>query len=377
MRAHRYAYIAAVAFLFLTWVLLEAAQRGGEAGRGGPLPPVGSMPSRRFEKIVEGVYYATSTGSMSVGSNSVIIVNDDDVLLIDPGEGPAVAKAFLEDLKSITNKPVKVVVDSHYHFDHAHGNQIFGSDVMLIGHDRTYDTLAGDPLKGQAYVTQAAPALLQQRLDEARKQLPQATDASARSTLERQIASLELRVKQEQEVKPTPPRTKFAKDMTLRRGSREIRLMYFGRAHTDGDIVVFLPKEKIVCTGDMMESQLSYAADAWLGEWPDTLEKLSALDFDLVLPGHGVPFKGKEKIQSYQSYLRDFYKQVMSLRQQGLSVEEAAKRVDLTSHAADWPAIRAVGADIRAVQRVYDLAANPKAPYRSLGSTRYPAIFLN
>src|SRR5260221_6126609 len=173
MRMRRYAYVMMVALLALAWGMLEAAQqRGGAPGGapgargGGPQPPVGSMPSRRFEKIVEGVYYVTSTGSMSVGSNAVVIVNDDDALLIDPGETPATARAFVEDIKTITNKPVKVVVDSHYHFDHAHGNQIFGPDVMLIGHDRSYDLIAGgSALKGQAYVTQAAPDLLQQRLD--------------------------------------------------------------------------------------------------------------------------------------------------------------------------------------------------------------------
>jgi cyclase len=377
MRSYRYAYVLAIAVLLAAWALVDGAaqQRGLGAGRGGPQPPVGSMPSRRFEKIVDGVYYATSTGSMSVGSNAVVIVNDDDALLIDPGETPATAKAFLEDIKTITDKPVKVVVDSHYHFDHAHGNQIFGRDVMLIGHERTYDTLAGNPLKGQAYVTQAAPELLQQRLDAVKTQLAAspAPDAETRANLERQVAAFTLRITQEKEVKPTPPRTKFAKELKLHRGSRDIQLLYFGRSHTDGDIVVYLPKERIVCTGDMMESQLSYLADAWVSEWPDTLEKLAALDFDTVLPGHGTPFKGKEKIRAFQSYLRDLYKQVMALRAQGLSVEDTAKKVDLTSHAADWPSIRGAGVDVRGVQRMYDLAANPKAPYRSADSKEYPA----
>jgi glyoxylase-like metal-dependent hydrolase (beta-lactamase superfamily II) len=129
--------------------------------------------------------------------------------------------------------------------------------------------------------------------------------------------------------------------MTLHRGSREVQIYYLGRSHTDTDIVVLLPKERIVATGDMMESQLSYTPDGWVSEWPETLEKLAALDFDTVLPGHGAPFKGKEKIRAYQVYLRDLYKQVMAFRQQGLSVDDTAKRVDLTSHAADWPSIRA------------------------------------
>jgi cyclase len=375
MRTRRNAYILTLALLALTWGMLEAAQqRGGAPGGrgGGPQPAVGSMPSRRFEKIVDGVYYVTSTGSMSSGSNAVVIVNDDDALLIDPGETPATAKAFLEEIKTITTKPVKVVIDSHYHFDHAHGNSIFGPDVMLIGHDRTYDMLAGNPLKGQAYFSQAGPELLQQRLDTLKAQ-PLPDDPQQRAAQQRQIAVLELRIPQEKEVKPTPPTTTFSTRMTLHRGSREIQLYYFGRSHTDTDIVVYLPKEKIAATGDMMESGLSYTPDGWVGEWPDTLEKLSALDFDTALPGHGAPFKGKEKIRQYQVYLRDLYKQVMAFRQQGLSVEETAKRVDLTSHVADWPNLRAPGTDLRGVQRMYDLAANPNAPLRSVGSVDYPS----
>src|SRR5436190_21458945 len=83
----------------------------------------------------------------------------------------------------------------------------------------------------------------------------------------------------------------------------------------------------------MMESQLSYSPDGWVNGWPDTLEKLTALDFDTVLPGHGAPFKGKDKIRAFQSYLRDFYKQRMTLQQQGLWVEDAEKRVDLLRNA--------------------------------------------
>ena len=81
--------------------------------------------------------------------------------------------------------------------------------------------------------------------------------------------------------------------MTLFRGGREIQLLYFGRGHTDTDVVVFLPKERIVCTGDLMESVISYMGDAYLEEWPATLDRLMTLDFDTVMPGHGVVFKGK------------------------------------------------------------------------------------
>jgi len=362
-------HIFKIVLLASAWGLPGFAQQpgGAQGGRGGgPQPAVGSMPTRRFEKIADGVYYATSTGSMSVGANSCVIVNDQDVFVLDPGESPATARALVEDIKTITDKPIKFVANSHFHFDHSHGNQIFGPDVMLIAPDRNYERLSGhlgNVLQQQAYATQASPALFQQRLD-ALKAQPPATDPQERAMQQRQIAALELRIVQEKEIKPTPANVTFSTRMTLHRGSREIQLLYLGRGHTGTDLFVYLPKERVVCTGDMMESNLSYLPDAWVSEWVVALEKLAALDFDTVLPGHGTPFKGKEKIRAFQSYLADLQKQVDALRKQGLSVEETVKRIDLSSHAADWPNARSINPDIRAVQRMYDVAADPNAPVR-------------
>ena len=358
-------YILALALFAPPWGVLSDAQQFGRAG-GAPQPAVGSRPTRRFEKIAEGVYYATSTGSMSVGANSCVIVNDQDVFVLDPGESPATARALVEEIKTITDKPIRFVANSHIHFDHSHGNQIFGPEVMIIAPDRNYERLSGhlgNVLQQQAYATQAAPALLQQRLDGLKAQTP-ANDPQQLAAQQRQIAALELRIRQEKEVQPTPANTTFSTRMTLHRGSREIQLLYLGRGHTDADLFVFLPQERIVCTGDMMESNLSYFPDGFVNEWPAALEKLMALDFDTVLPGHGTPFKGKEKIRAFQSYLVDLQKQVDAFRKQGLSVEETVKRVDLSSHKADWPQTRSINPDIRAVQRIYDVAADPNAPVR-------------
>ena len=127
--------IGAAAFLILAWAMLAQAQRGGSALTMPPVP--GSLPAHKFEKVAEGVYFSTSSGSMNTGSNGAVIVNAEDVLIIDPGITPAAARAFIADVKTLTNKPVKYVVDTHYHYDHAFGNQVFGPDVIVIGHDMT------------------------------------------------------------------------------------------------------------------------------------------------------------------------------------------------------------------------------------------------
>ena len=157
----------------------------------------------------------------------------------------------------------------------------------------------------------------------------------------------------------TPPNLTFDRTMTLYRGGREIRLEYLGRGHTDTDVVVFLPRERIVCTGDLMESVVSYMGDSFPEDWIATLERLKALDFETVMPGHGVVFKGKTKVTAFQKYLREVITQVAALRKQGLSADDAAQKVDVTSYKEEFASIRGVGVDPAAVRRIYQLAEHP------------------
>jgi glyoxylase-like metal-dependent hydrolase (beta-lactamase superfamily II) len=353
--------IPALALLILAYALLAQAQRGGGAMTMPPAP--GSLPAHRFEKVAEGIYYSTATGSVTIGSNSVVIVNAEDVMVVDPGITAAAATAFIADVKTLTNKPIKYVVDTHYHYDHAFGNQVFGPDVTIIGHDTTRRRLIGPVLKERTYLTNGAGAIAT-RFTALKRQIAEAKDQKERSILERQLAIHQLYADEQPKLKPTPPNATLSRDMTLHRGSREIQIRFFGRAHTDGDVVVFLPQERIVATGDMITSALSYTGDAFVSEWPATLEQVMTLDFDTVLPGHGNVFKGKDHIRNLQAYWRDFYQQAMAFRKQGVAPEEAAKRMDLTKHAAAIPAAKAPGVDPRGVDRIYDLAANPNAQVR-------------
>src|SRR5215813_15426046 len=120
------AYVsAALVGLFAIW-----AWTGGRAQSGAPVV----SGAHRFEKVIDGVYYATASGTMNVGANSPIILTDDEALIIDSEITPAAGRALAADLKAITSKPIRYVVDSHYHYDHAHGNQVFMQDAQVIGH---------------------------------------------------------------------------------------------------------------------------------------------------------------------------------------------------------------------------------------------------
>jgi cyclase len=331
------------------WLWLDArAQSGGPIVSG----------AHRFEKVTDGVYYATASGTMTVGSNSPIIVTDTEAIIIDSEITPAAARALVADIKAITDKPVRYVIDSHYHYDHAHGNQIFAPDVQVIGHENTRRRMLTNVLEQYTYLTSVEP--VPARVAALKQRISQETDSQQKAALERQVANSLSYLEQVKETKVTPPNVTLDRKMTLFRGGREIQLLYIGRGHTDTDVIVYLPKERIVCTGDLMESVISYMGDSYPEEWIATLERLKALDFDTVMPGHGVVFTGKAKIDAFQRYLRDVIKQTADLKKAGLSANDAAQKIDVTAHKNDFPQIRDVGIDPAGVRRIYALAEHPE-----------------
>jgi cyclase len=303
----------------------------------------------KFQKVADDVYYASGGN----GSNHPIIVNDHDVVLVDDAGTPAATRDLLQDLKLITDKPVRYVVNTHFHLDHTAGNHEFGPEVAIIAHESvraallSSDLLARNPnlrdVQRNAALIESLPS-----------QIAAEQDAGKKATLEKQLADAQSLREQLKEIKPTPPNETFTSKMVLHDGSREIQLLFLGRGHTAGDIVVYLPKERILCSGDLVTSNVAYMGDAFFSDWVATLDELKKLDFTLVLPGHGRPMEGEAQATAFQGYITDLMKQVGALRSQGVSPEDAAKRVDLTAYQKSFPTIQGPGADLIGVRRMYE-----------------------
>jgi len=192
------------------------------------------------------------------------------------------------------------------------------------------------------------------RIESLKKQLAEEPDAARKTTLQRQLSAAEDGWNALKEIKPTPPNKTYSKRQTIKMGRHDVQLLFLGRGHTNGDTVVYLPQERIVITGDLMESGLAYMGDAQFDEWVTTLEALKKLDWQTDLPGHGVPFHEKSLVTAFQDYLTDLTRQATDLKQRGVSPEDAAQRVDLTAHKSAFPSIQRPGADIRGMRRLYE-----------------------
>ena len=324
-----------------------------EEDAGGVAAPAGEM-QFEFTEVVPGVYHARGVGDLVVGSNSAVVVNDADVLLVDSHITPAAADRLLEELRTITDRPVRYVANTHWHFDHAHGNQVYPPEVEIIGHEATRAVMAaGGSNSGRSY--ESFVGTLPGRIAAMEAALDTMTDATARAELERTLENQRVYYAQTQEVVPVAPNTTLSERLTLHKGAREIRFLFFGRGHTEGDVVVHLPDDGVLITGDLITAGVPYMGDGFLDEWIDTLEHLKSLDFEWIIPGHGMPYQERERIDWLQAYFRDFLTQARELHAAGVSAEDAAARIDMTAHAEHYPGIDGPGVAVNGVIRLFEL----------------------
>lgn len=319
--------------------------------------------SHRFEEVADGVWHGSGSGSVYTMSNVMVLVGENDTLVVDSHVTPAAARALIESLSVITDKPVRYLVNSHYHFDHAHGNQAFPDGVEIIGHEFTRAKLNGDignVLEENTFRSFSDP--VPQAVASLESQIAAEADPARKAQLEERHRVQVDYMNAIPEVRPTPPNITLADKLTLYQdipgGSREIQLLHFGRAHTGGDVMIYLPEEKVVFTGDMMLPGLAYMGDGHVDEWPESLEGLKALDFDIWLPGHGPVMRDKQPIENFQMYLRDLWGKTSAMHRQGVSWEQAAQDLDMTNHAGNYAQIRGPGVDPRAIRRIYELLEN-------------------
>ena len=323
---------------------------GGTAGA----PAASGEAEFEFTEIVPGVYHARGVGSLAVGSNAAVIVNDAEVMLVDTHITPAAATQLLGEQRRITDKPVRYVVNTHWHFDHAHGNQVFPPDVEIISHEATRAVIAaGGSVSGRSY--ESFVGTLPATIERLEATLDTVTDAAARGELEQSLESTRTYYAQTREVVPTSPNTTLSERLTLHRGDREIRFLFFGRGHTEGDIVVHLPDDRVLITGDLITAGVPYMGDGFVEEWIDTLEHLKSLEFDWILPGHGLPYQDRERITYLQEYFRGFLAQARALHAEGATAEDAAARIDMSAHAEHFGGITGPGVAPIGVIRLFEL----------------------
>ena len=327
-----------------------------------PPPPGASSHEGAAYEITEvrpGIWHAMGTGAMNVGANAAIVDLGASLLLVDSHITPAAAWVLLRELGQVTPKPVRYVVNTHFHFDHIHGNQVFGDEVEILGHETTYDVVSsGGSVSGTAW--DSFVGTLPQQIAAIEAELETAGEGE-RVEVGARLARMRAYQEATAAVVPVPPTITLERRLTLYRGGEPIELLWMGRGHTAGDVVVYLPQRRVLITGDLVPFGLPFMGDGF-PEWGDTIRRFADLEFEVVLPGHGPPFEEPEKLEHLAAYLDDFWEQAGAAHAAGTSAEEAAASMDLSAHGGNFPQVTGRGAPLIAVQRAFRLLEGQRAP---------------
>lgn len=247
-----------------------------------------------FRKLADGVYAALRNDppGLMCDANSLVIVNDADVVVVD---APVSTPAVIAAIRKLTDKPVSAVINTHWHDDHITGNAAYRAawpNVEFIGHERMREYLPGQGAKNRASMIEGAPggvadlrACLESGTNIAGAPLTDEERASYRSDIA--LVEQYLAVVPGSEV-ILPTRT-VTDRLVLTRGARTIEIVHPGAGHTAADLAVYLPNERILATGDLVIYPVPLVGrdQSHVTTWSAALERLAALEARLIVPGHG------------------------------------------------------------------------------------------
>jgi glyoxylase-like metal-dependent hydrolase (beta-lactamase superfamily II) len=295
-----------------------------------------------MSKVADGVYLFTTSryGDVGFGGNSVAILTAEGVVMFDTSGTPASGQAILSQVRQLTGKPVLYVINSHWHWDHWGGNQVFKAafpNAQFLSHASNREQMI------DVAVAWNAPGLERDLPNYIAQQKQELAAAEARhapaADLARQrelLAADEDFLQQKRSVTYTFPNLTFTGSATLYLGGREIRVRH-ARAITPGDTYVYLPKEKILITGDILVNPVPFAVGgSYPQEWIQALQDLNALDVDIIIPGHGDAERDKTYLQQNLKLFQHVLADVKDSRAKGLTLEQT--KTALTNHAADYAA---------------------------------------
>jgi len=244
-----------------------------------------------FSQISEHAWAYTAEGDPNTG----IIIGDDAVLVADTQATPAMAADVIRRIREVTDKPIKYVVLTHYHAVRVLGASAYQPQQIIASQD-TRDLIVE------------------------RGEQDKASEIGRFPRLFRDVETVPAGL--------TWPTMTFTGKMTLWLGKLEVQLLQLGRGHTKGDTVVWLPQEKTLLSGDLVEFDATpYAGDAYFRDWPQTLDNIAALKPQALVPGRGAALRGEAQVAQGLAGTRAFVSELFASVKAGAQAGKDLKGV--------------------------------------------------
>lgn len=290
-------------------------------------------------KLADGVYTIQhkDLGGGGVSGNSTVIIGDREVLVVDSGYLPSLAREDIAQIRKWTDKPVAFLLITHFHNDHNNGSSAYMAafpNLTVIAQEETKKDMdliqPGNLERTPRQYLEAAAAYKQGKDPEGHA----LSDAELKQ-VQTLIPVLERVGAEFKNIIYESPTLTFTHKIDIDLGNREVQLLHMGRGNTPGDAVAYLPKEKILVAGDLLVYPLPYAGDGYPSEWAETLRKMGQLDVTTIVPGHGPVFHDKTYLYLVADLMQSSVDQVRArIRQLGFpgahTLDEIKGSVDLT-----------------------------------------------
>jgi glyoxylase-like metal-dependent hydrolase (beta-lactamase superfamily II) len=307
-------------------------------------------------------------------SNVLIIINDADVVVVDANIFPESARQTVREIRKLTNKPVRYVVNTHWHSDHHYGNAIYAQaypGVEFVGHPYTRHMVLTSDMPDLAKNIEveypAEMAKIRKALDTRKRSNGEPVTPDLRKIFEERLEDYRIFIKEMKATPVIPSTLTVADSLVLERGERSIVIKHLGIGNTAGDLIVYLPEEKIIATGDLVVNPVPFAFNASFREWPNTLRALTRLEATTIVPGHGEV----ESDWSYANQLVPLFEamwdQVGKAVASGADLEATRKAVNLDSFR---PPFGATEGDRRLMFDVLFLNPGIESAYNQLKADR-------
>lgn len=290
--------------------------------------------------VAEGVYAAIARPTFRTNCNAAIFILDRDVVVVDAESKPSAAREVIAEVKRLTDKPVSYLVITHLHGDHFQGAQAYvdawpGVQVISSKPGRDGIAMRGVPRMQRELAT------VPTAIDKLNADLGRTSDKDEKARIEEQIRGAQAYLAELKQMKVALPNVTFDRSLTIHSNTSAIEVLFLGKGHSDGDVFVYYPKEKVIATGDALQGWVPTMADSSLYDWMQQLKALEAIDFKYAIGGHGDVLQGKETLMLWENYFSDLSAGISAATAEGANLEQVQSSVTpslLAKYGSKFPA---------------------------------------
>lgn len=284
-----------------------------------------------LQKVANGIYFAHARPQAMLNCNAAIFIRSRDVVVVDAHSKPSAAASLINQIKrEITEKPVRYVVNTHFHWDHTQGNHAYrltGEKIDFIASAATKQLMSNLAVARM----KASVGEVPQQIDALRDRAARSTSSAEKAFCAEQIAQMEAYQAELKDYTLELPTITFDTSYLLQDPAFDLHIDFHGHSHTAGDIFVFCPQQRAIATGDAIHGFLPNIADGFPRLWPSTIDTVGHADFKYLMGGHGPLQTDRTVMINQRNYIEELTGKVAESKEAGLSLAEMQQRFTVAS----------------------------------------------